>query len=148
MREKFTPLYTLKDEDHEVEGVVYKSARNIYLAQRDPTEYEAAQVLFGSWRHWKFMVKSCKWFRIKVEEWRDELEVQLRSEAIREIVADTTSTKSRSSISSAKWLADSGWKTEDGRGRPSKKAVAKEAKIQGRMAEELEEDIERMQEFH
>ena len=149
LREEYPPVYTLKDEDYKPEGFkeTLPSARKIYLAQLDPTEYKAAQVLLGSWKHWQYMVQHCKWFSVKVEEWREELEVMLRSSAITEIANDSVA-NSRSSVASAKWLADKGWEKNDERGRPSKKVIAREAKIQGRIAEDLDEDIKRMQEFH
>jgi len=143
LRDEYPPIYTLKDEDYKD----YKSARLIYLAQRDPTEYKAAIALFGSWAHWNHMLESCKWFVEHLEEWRSELEVLLRSEAIKGIVDDSES-DSKSNVTSCKWLADKGWEKSDTRGRPSKKAVEKEAKIQGRIAEELDEDIARMEQVH
>lgn len=143
LRDEYPPIYTLKDEDY----LEYKSARKIYLEQRDPTEYRAAMAIVGSWAHWKHMLENCKWFVEKLDEWRDELEVLLRSEGVEGIVADSQSS-SRSAVTSSKWLADKGWEKNDQRGRPSKAKVAKEAKILNRIDEALDEDIQRMRNFH
>ena len=142
LREQYPPLYTLKDEPHTIYGVTYPSARQIYLEERDLTEYSAAMKLLGSWRHWKWLC-SVQWFQEYIQEWRDELEVILRSEAIRGIAKDASS-ESRTRITSAKWMAEKGWAKDDKRGRPSKKKIEKEAKIHNRIAEELDDDIERM----
>jgi len=143
LRDEYPPIYTLKEDTYKG----YKSARQIYLMAKDPTEYKAAIALFGSWSHWNYMLANCKWFLVKVEEWRAELEVMLRSESIDSIVADSNS-DSKSAISSNKWLADKGWEKNDQRGRPSKAKVAKEAKILSRIEEDLAEDIARMESFH
>ena len=48
--EKKYVLFTLKEENHEG----YQSFPNIYFAmtENDPTEYEFAMTVLGSWEHW------------------------------------------------------------------------------------------------
>jgi hypothetical protein len=78
-----------------------------------------------------------------VEEWQEELEVKLRAEAIRTVVADSGS-ESRSSVSSAKWLSDKGWVEKRKAGAPSKKEKEREMKVQSKIKSELDEDYARI----
>jgi len=143
-RKLFTPLYTLKEEDYtDEDGITYPSARRIYLELGDPTEYAAAMALLGSWEHWKVLTTKCKWFMDEVEKWREELEIKLKSKALKAMIHTATEEGSKGTAA-AKYIVDKGW--IDTRGRPSKKAVQKEARIQNRVRDELEEDFERMKE--
>lgn len=78
-REKDKPKFTLKLEDHTVDGVVYKSAYQIFL--NASTEYEAGSQIAGSWNMWE-KLSQVEWFKtgrkgnansaqhIGLEEWR------------------------------------------------------------------------------
>ena len=59
MREKYPPVYTLKENAHTVDGVTYPSAYQIYMDSID--EYDAAQRLLDSSVHWDALTK-CTWF--------------------------------------------------------------------------------------
>lgn len=115
-----TAIYTTKDEDHELNGKTYISFKRKYLELADPTEYLVATELLGGWKHLQALYKSpeCRKF---LSECREELEVKLRSKAIRNIAADALS-ESKSAISSAKWMADKGWEPQEKKpvGRPKK----------------------------
>ncbi len=69
--------YCLKANDHEFDGVVYKSMYLIYMSC--DSEYEAAIKLLGNYRHWT-KLKRCNWFLPYVEEWNAEL--RLRESAL------------------------------------------------------------------
>jgi hypothetical protein len=96
-REKFTPLYTLKEYDHEDgEGNIYKSAYQIYMKAQDETD--AAKQLVGSLYHWD-KLKNCKWFlegyhlngkktTMGLEDWRKHKEALRESEALGKILAE------------------------------------------------------------
>lgn len=59
-REKFKPLYTLKEDDYvDSEGNEYKSVYKIYMSCTD--EYEAANKIVGSMYHWEKLCAT-KWF--------------------------------------------------------------------------------------
>jgi hypothetical protein len=58
--------------------------KKAYLEISDPTEYEAAHLLIGSWKHWNLMLKNPV-FRKCVEEWRNELSLKLEAEAFQNI---------------------------------------------------------------
>lgn len=72
--------------------------------------------------------------------WRDELEVKLRSEGIRNL--RKASKEGSRGVSAAKYLAEKGW--EKKRGRPSKEEIERERKIQAAMEDDLEGDAARM----
>lgn len=81
--------YTLRPDDHVARsGNEYKSFSKIYLECTD--EYEAAQVLLGSWSHWEKLCK-VKWFMdgltsgtkelAGLKEWRKEMKLRDESRA-------------------------------------------------------------------
>src|SRR5690554_1234851 len=117
----YEPLYTLKDDNHEVNGKVYPSLKRVYLSFDDPTEWEFVEAVFGNWRHWEKILGNKK-LREYIDQWRYELEIKLRSQAIREMVK-----QSSKKDSAAKWLAEGQWKGK-ARGRPTKAEVERERK--------------------
>lgn len=131
-------LFTLKDQDHEHEGTVYKSLKRLYLEFEDPTEYEFANTVLLGWRHWQRMCEN-KVIRKHIDEWREELEVKLRSQAIRDAIQEAK----KGHFQAAKWVADRGWSTR-GAGRPSKADIEHEKKVQARIDNEYGADVIRM----
>ena len=131
-------LYTLKDIDHEWNGKSYPSLKRLYLEVADPTEYTFATEHLLGWRHWQRICEN-KVLARHVDEWRDELEVKLRSKAI----LDAVHAAKTGNFQAAKWVADRGWANK-GAGRPSKSDVERETKIQSRIDEEYKGDVVRM----
>lgn len=142
--EKYQPLYTLKDDDveHDVYGKL-PSAKRIYLSVGDPTEYKAALALVGSWRHWQALTKSSA-FAEYLNEWREELEVLLRSNAVGQLIA--VSREGSRGVPAAKWLSEAGWNPVKKRGRPSSAEVARERKVAARVAKMQQDDADRVRE--
>lgn len=136
--EKFA-IYTLGDEDKEYNGTTYKSLKKLYLQTLDPTEYTFATTYLYNWDHWQKMLGNQNIAR-HVEEWREELEVKLRSQAVQSIIVG-----SLGNFNAAKWVADGSW--EKKRGRPSKAELERERKIREKVADGLEEDSARIYEF-
>lgn len=132
-------IYTTKDYDHEYEGKVFPSLKKLYLQMEDVVEYEFATTYLLGWKHWQRICNN-KLFRDQVEEWRTELELKLRSQAIQDIINMTAEEKS---FQAAKWLADKGWDKRKA-GRPTKEDVAKETKIQASLRDEYQADIVRL----
>lgn len=132
-REKYPPIWTLKEHDH----LGYTSIRALYLKHRDPTEYKFAKAVLGSWDHWK---KLCElgWFQKHLKEWRDELEVLLRSEGARLMMRH-----SEENVSAAKWIAQGDWK-EQKAGRPKKEEVVRETKIQAKVTQQTQDEYDRI----
>ncbi|MNK97499.1 hypothetical protein D3C87_1178360 [compost metagenome] len=131
-------IYTLKDVDYEYKGKQYPSARRLYLELEDPTEYEFATQCFLGWDHWQRICAN-KMIFIHIQKWRDELEIKLRSRAVKMNIAAAEG----GNYSAAKWIADRGWQTR-GAGRPSKTEVEKETKIQSIIRSEYDDDIARL----
>lgn len=128
------PIFTLKDYDHE--GCA--SLKQIYLSFNDPTEWEFVEAVFGNWRHWEKLCNN-KMLSPYIDQWRKELEIKLRSQAIRNMIS-----QSKNKDSAAKWLAEGSWKGK--RGRPSKEEVERERKIAAGIDNELNEHWERVKE--
>jgi hypothetical protein len=104
-------LFTLKEEEH----LGYPSLKEMYLDTEDPTEYDFAVEHLGGWNHWKALTK-CKWFAPYLADWRDEMEVRVRSRGIKSLISHSLTPKGQTS---AKWLAEKGW-LDKKRGAPSK----------------------------
>ena len=132
-------VYTQKDDDYEYKGKIYPSLKRLYLAHEDPTEYDFACTYLLGWSQWQRICAN-KVFSSMVEEWRFELELKLRSQAVRDILNISTSDKG---FQAAKWIADRGWDKRSA-GRPSKEDVDKETKIQANIAEEYNADVVRL----
>mgnify|MGYP000403893104 CR=1 FL=1 len=135
-------IYTLKDDDHIVDGVVYKSLKKLFLECEDPTEYEFATTYLGGWKHWVNMqgVNDLKPF---IEEWREEYNVKLRSIGVQKIVEMA---KSEGGYQAAKWLADKQW-IDHPRGRPSKQEILKNTKEKTKIKKRLSGDVAKLVDF-
>lgn len=130
--------FTLKEEDHVYEGKTYPSLKRLYLEAADPTEYKFATEHLLGWKHWQRMCEN-KAIRKYVDEWREELEVKLRCQAI----SDAINLAKAGQFQAAKWVADRGWATR-GAGRPSKSEIDHEKKVQARIDDEYGADVIRM----
>jgi len=136
-KDDLSPLWTLKDRDPKGK---LPSLRRAYIDSLDPTEYTIALQAFGSWTHWE-KLRRLNWFSEHVDEWAIELEVALRSSAVKEAIDSSRSGKTR--FSAAKWIAEGGYKGAK-RGRPSKAEKERALKIEARLQEEVEGDAERI----
>lgn len=133
-------VYTLKENDYEYKGKVYPSLKALYLKEEDPTEWSfAAKHLLG-WQHWKRLCEN-KAIAKHIEEWREELELKIRSQAVRDMVNMCAS--ENGNYSAAKFLADRGW-DKRAAGRPSKQEKDKHLRMEERLADEFEEDLKRL----
>jgi hypothetical protein len=139
-------IYTLKGydlvkEDEETGEVkVYKSLKLLYLECNDPTEYTFANEYLGGWEHWQRLQGNSE-INEYIITWREELEVKLRSMAVRAMMQTAVAEGSKGTTA-AKWLADKGW--TDRRGRPSKAEVERQKKIHANIKDEIAEDAERL----
>ena len=136
----YPPSFTLKNYDLEKDGVVYPSLKNIFLTYADPTEYSFAVEVLGGWEHWHSMQKSYELSPI-FQSWREELEVMLRSEALKAMRRSAIEDGSKG-VAAAKYLAEKG--CEKTRGRPSKDELAREERVRSNIKAELDEDAERL----
>jgi len=110
-------LFTLKEED-----IVMPNGRpatclgKLYIAfaTMDPTEYQFANSVFGSWEVWEKMQTTVP-LRKPIDKWRREAEVKRKSLAFESVVKEIQE-GGRSSFTAAKFLINEEWKSrEDGR---------------------------------
>ena len=133
-----TAVYTLKEIDHEHNGKTYPSLKRLYIEMADPTEYQFAITYLLGWRHWKRLCDN-KLLRSHIDEWREELEVKLRCQGVKQAMIAAES----GSFQAAKWLTDRGWANK-GAGRPSKETIEGEKKFQARIDSEYGDDVVRL----
>lgn len=131
-------VYTLKEDDHIYNGKLFPSLKRLYLETEDPTEYVFATTYLLNWKHWQRLCDN-KVIRKYIDEWRDELEVKLRSKGIKELMKSANN----GNYQAAKFLADRGWETR-GAGRPSKEEIERNTKIEGRVNDEFSADVIRL----
>jgi uncharacterized protein Usg len=133
------PVFTLGTED---KGE-HISLRKIYLEISDPTEYEFALHVFGSWQHWD-KLRQAQWFRKYLDRWRDELEVKLKSQAVGRM-RQISNSPATQALAASKFLIDRGWiDKESKRGRPSKEEKERIQKQDAEVKERVDEDFERV----
>lgn len=131
-------LYTLKEVDSEYNGKVYPSIKRLYVEMADPTEYKFATEYLLSWKHWQRICEN-KFLRKHIDEWREELEVKLRSQATVNLINESR----KGSYQAAKWVADKGWDQRTA-GRPTKAEKERQEKINERVNDEYSGDVVRM----
>lgn len=140
-KEGHEPIFNLKYEDTEKDGITYYSLRTLYMLFDDPTEYEFATTILGGWKHWQLVKKSGALLsRVDFEDWADEMEVKLASQAIRSMIK-TAFTEGSKGTTAAKYVSEGKWKKD------VKKAVgapSRREKVVEKIDEEVEADIIRM----
>ena len=135
-------VYTLKDVDKEYKGHTYPSLKRLYLQMEDVVEYEFANTYLSGWQHWQKMCNN-KQLAGHIEEWRDELELKLRSQAVRDIIDASAEDKGFQAL---KWLADKGWDRASV-GRPTKDMSEKNKGMKARLDDEFAGDVLRMDDY-
>lgn len=127
----YSAPYTLKPYDHKGCMSMYRK----YMEIGDPTEYEQAIALLGSWRHW-VQLTSTNWFGEYINEWRKELKIKFESDRYQEMIEVAEKHKGTPmGVQATKWLAERySEDTKPKRGRPSK------AEKQAALKQEQEED--------
>ena len=128
------PMYSLKGKKG------WPDLHDIYMDTDDPTEYAFAMECFESWAHFQHLT-TLKWFQAYLFPWREELEVKMRSRAVRALMAVAT-TEGNKGTTAAKWVADKGWDKK--RGRPSKEELVREQKVAMRIKGDVADDAKRL----
>lgn len=140
---KENPQYTLSSEDREHEGKMLDSIEKLYLQEMDVGEFEFAVKYFTSYKQW-CAVKKAKWFAPTYQNMRIALEAKVQSQAIKnmmDMVADGTATQS-----TLKYLADKDFIPKEKVGRPTKKALEKEAERLTKQEKKFQEELDRITE--
>lgn len=138
-------IFTTKEHDIEFQGRKMVSLQQLYVAMvpNDPTEYEFAQTVFGSWEVWDKIQKAPQ-ISPFVKKWRNEVEIKVKSQAIQAIATEMKE-GGRSSFSAAKLLLEKGWLDKDSASQAKKKLQAKEEEQQNKEALALlSEDADRL----
>lgn len=130
-------VYSLKEYHHTHKDKTYPSLKLLYIEIADPTEYEFANACLIGWKHWMRLVEN-KVLRKHIDEWRDELEIKLRSQGVKKLKQSAE----EGNYQASKYLADKGWDIK--RGRPSKEEIEREKKIQANISDEFSADIIRL----
>ena len=148
LKDGVIPIFTL-DTEHDFEYKHYGnplhlySFKRLYLDHRDPQEYLFAQSVLGSWEHWLQLNKR-KWFTDRLNVWRKELEIKLRSESVSQLYKKAMS----GDVNAGKFISSQSWKhIYRPPGKPSKEHVEAEAKKEAMFKQELSDDYERILEF-
>lgn len=131
-------LYSLKSEDHQVDGRTFPSLRRIYLELDDLTEFLISDQYFGGHPHWKKLL-SCSWFISVLKPIREELKARHMAEYLRTLRKDALS----GNAASAKFLLDR-LEHKGQKGRPSKEKIEQEAKKLVQDSDFVSADLERL----
>ena len=136
-------LFTLKDDNHTLDGIEYVSLKKAFLAcAYDPTEYEFANKYLGGWSHWKEL-QNTKDIAPLVEEWREERDVMLRSIGVKKMVEMAKSQEA--SFQAVQWLTKKGWEENTQKaGRPTKEQVKGHIAEEARAKKEVVNDFDRI----
>jgi hypothetical protein len=139
------PVLTLGEQDAEYtykngDKKVLPSLKRLYLESNDPTEYNFAIGVFGSWKCWK---RQCgnQVLLTYINDWRDELDIKIRASAVK-MVIESASSEDSVGLNAAKYIAEKGW--EKRAGRPSKVEIERQKKIHAGITADLKSDAERM----
>lgn len=142
-RESMGTAWTLKEDDHHVDGKVYKSMKKVYIAMEDVTEYDFAQATLGSYKHWERLLES-PIIRPHIDQWRKELNLKLKARAMKSIIKAATEDE-KLSFQAMKYLADNDYLDKKGkRGRPSKDEVKAELRREVQTSKTLQDDAARI----
>lgn len=114
---------------------------DVFLDLEDPTEYKPALELVGSWREWQRIKRDWPKFNAHITEWKDELEVKLKSKAVEQI---NKLAFDDNNYQASKWLAEEGYHKRQGAGRPSKGEKERAAKELAEQAASTKEDKARI----
>lgn len=112
--------------------------RKKYVEIADPTGYEACMELLGDWEHWLLLRKNPV-LKQHFDAWDKEVEVKLRSQAIKNLISISKSEKGQAS---AKWLAEAGFKIEQDKRK--KDVKEKEAAVSKEVSEKVAADMARL----
>lgn len=134
-------MYTLRDHPHEG----YPSLYEAYMELEDPTEFEFAQKYLAGWAHWQMLANS-SFFKEYIQRWRWELDLQIKSKALRRVTEEAK--KGKNAFSANRFLIQSGWLSERepkaAVGRPTMERIKEEAAKLVELDQEILEDHKRL----
>jgi hypothetical protein len=117
---------------------------DVFIELEDMTEYKPALQLCGSWREWQRLKNDWKIFNNYIAEWKEELEVKLRSESVEKIIKLAKGDDPKA-LQAAKFISEGGWDKRVGTaGRPSNAEKTRAAKELAQAVSETKEEEKRM----
>lgn len=136
VEDKFPSLFCL-GQGRETEDLPW--IKRLYLETMDPTEWKFATEVLGGWQHWKRLSES-PFMKAFVKEWREEMEVQVRSLGIKQQIH----LAEKGNNNASRWVAEKGWEPKRKAGAPSKEEVTRERKVAAEIKNTVEEDYDRV----
>lgn len=138
-------IYTDGDDDKKYKGKVYPSLKKLFLESSDPTEYVFATTHLGGWKHWKKLNEN-KRLKAMFDDWRDELEVKMRSEGLGVVMFQMNQ---NDNLQAAKFMVEGGWKEKVDKRTLTKEEVKVVEKKEESIVEQVvnsvvDEDYERL----
>lgn len=128
--------YTLRNKDREVNGVVYKSLKKLYIEMEDIGEYDFANKYLSGWEHWE-KLSSLDWFQSYLVSWRRELQVKMKARALKAI-SDEAALEGKNAFSANKWLLANKWDYRNGDSESKQKNTYVSKKEVKKAANELD----------
>ena len=117
----------------------------VFIECEDPSEYQPALQLVGDWEEWCRLKKYCKDLREGIERWQIELEVKLRSKAIKKL-CHFAKGGDNLAFQAAKLLFESGGTPKASKPNGNTKAQKRrEEEVAQRTAAETEAEIKRIE---
>lgn len=111
-----------------------------YIECEDMTEYKPAMKMVGTWKEWCRLKRDWPTFNSYLAEWREELEIKLRSRAMEKLQGLVA----EGNLQAAKFFAEEGYNKKKGAGRPGKSERDQAAKELAKAAAETAQDRERI----
>lgn len=155
LSDKGTVVYTLKEQDHEVEVVdqttgvrerrTYPSLYRLYMEEADITEYTFATKHLDGWSHWQELC-SARWFEPFLTAWRDELSRKLEALYNARMEAIAADLANKGALAANKSLLEGLRKPADAkkRGRPGKGSGGDAETHQRALELQIGEDAKRL----
>ncbi len=95
----------------------------LYVEYEDLLEYEFAEKYLDGWSHWEKLL-ACQPIRVHIDKWREELDIKIRSRALRHIMEEASDPLNRSFVQANRYLIEKSYLldggSKKGRGRPKK----------------------------
>jgi hypothetical protein len=128
-------LFTLNGEDRMYKGQNMISLKALYLEMEDIVGYTFANTYLYDWQHWERMKKN-KRIGTEILKWEEELDIKMRSNAVRAINEKADD----GHMEAAKYIAEAKWK-QRGAGRPTNLDKQNHLKLIEKVDDEFNNDV-------
>ena len=105
----------------------YDQLGKLYVEFEDLLEYEFSVKYLDGWAHWEKLL-ACPPVKAHIDKWREELDVKIRSRALRNMMEEASDPLNRGFVQANRYLIEksylNGTEVKRGRGRPKKPEVS------------------------